>query len=223
MKRMFDVLASCCGLVVLAPLLGVIAAAIRLASPGPVLFRQERMGRGFKPFSIYKFRTMVVDAHLKGGLLTAGEDPRITRVGRWLRGSKLDELPQLLNVLLGDMSLVGPRPEVRKYVELFRDHYETILRVRPGITDWASFQYRDESAILAQAVDPEEEYLHRILPDKLRLAEEYVRHSSVRLDLVLIFLTLAKLLPWKGVDRFIRPGACPSNPKIRMGGGSLRP
>jgi lipopolysaccharide/colanic/teichoic acid biosynthesis glycosyltransferase len=218
MKRLLDVLASCCGLVVLAPLWGTIAAAIRLDSPGPVFFRQERMGRGFKPFSIYKFRTMVVDAPLKGGLLTAGDDPRITRVGRWLRGSKLDELPQLLNVLLGDMSLVGPRPEVRKYVELFRDHYETILRVRPGITDWASLQYRDESAILAQAVDPEQEYLHRILPDKLRLAEEYVRHSSVRLDLVLILLTLAKLLPWNGVDRFIRLGACPSNPKIRVGG-----
>ena len=205
MKRLFDVFASCCGLVVLAPLLGVIAAAIRLDSRGPVFFRQERMGVGFKPFSIYKFRTMVVDAPLKGGLLTAGEDPRITRVGRWLRGSKLDELPQLLNVLLGDMSFVGPRPEVRKYVELFRDHYETILRVRPGITDWASLKYRDESAILAQAVDPEQEYLQRILPDKLWLAEEYVRHSSVRLDLVLILLTLAKLLSWNGVDRFIRP------------------
>ena len=204
MKRLLDVLASGCGLLVLAPLFGVIAAAIRLDSPGPVLFRQERIGRGFKPFSIYKFRTMIVDAPLKGGLLTAGEDPRITRAGRWLRGSKLDELPQLLNVLLGDMSLVGPRPEVRRYVELFRDHYDTILLVRPGITDWASLKYRDESAILAQAADPEQEYLNRILPDKLRLAEEYVRQSSVRLDLTLIFLTLVKLLPWNGVDKFIR-------------------
>jgi len=205
MKRLLDVFASSFGLVVLAPVLGVIAAAIRVDSPGPVFFRQERMGKGFKPFSIYKFRTMVVDASLKGGLLTAGEDPRITRVGRWLRNSKLDELPQLLNVLLGDMSLVGPRPEVLRYVVRFRKHYETILLVRPGITDWASLKYRDESAILAQAVDPEQEYLHRILPDKLRLAEKYVRCSSVRLDLALIFLTLAKLLPWNGVDKFIRP------------------
>lgn len=195
MKRTLDLIASFCGLILLAPLFVLLAAAIKWDSPGPVFFRQERMGKKFHPFWIYKFRTMVPDAELRGGALTAGGDPRVTRVGHLLRQTKIDELPQLINVLVGDMSLVGPRPEVRRYVDLFRKNYDTILAVRPGITDLASLKYRDESAILAGSDNPEREYVQHILPDKLRLAEEYVRRSSLALDLALIFKTLVKLIP----------------------------
>lgn len=196
-KRAFDLFWSLIGLVFCWPLFLIAAVAIKLDSTGPVIFKQERIGRGFRPFFIYKFRTMVNDAPLKGGALTASGDPRVTRVGRMLRQTKLDELPQLINVLKGDMSLVGPRPEVRKYVEVFRERYKVILTVRPGITDLASLKYRDESAILAAAENPEAEYLKRILPDKLRLAEDYVRQASIGLDLRLIVQTLLKLLPGK--------------------------
>jgi len=196
-KRLFDLFWSCLGLLFCWPLFLIAAMAIKLDSTGPVIFKQERIGRGFRPFFIYKFRTMVNDAPLKGGALTASGDPRVTRVGRILRQTKLDELPQLINVLKGDMSLVGPRPEVRKYVEVFRERYTMILTVRPGITDLASLKYRDESAILAASENPEAEYLKRILPDKLRLAEDYVRRASIALDLRLIVQTLLKLLPGK--------------------------
>jgi len=183
------------GLLVLFPLFVAVALLIKVNSAGPVFFRQERIGKKFRPFHIYKFRTMVQHAEVKGGLLTSAGDPRITRVGALLRQTKIDELPQLINVLLGDMSLVGPRPEVRKYVVLFQKQYESILSVRPGITDIASVKYRDESAILAKADNPEQAYLSQILPDKLRLAEEYVRRASWAFDLTLIFQTLMKLLP----------------------------
>lgn len=192
-KRLLDVSGALLGLILLSPLLLLIAALIKLDSPGPVLFRQERMGRGARAFFLYKFRTMVTDASLRGGLLTVGEDARITRVGRWLRKSKLDELPQLFNVLKGDMSLVGPRPEVRRYVELFRRDYEVILAVRPGITDPASLKFRDEAAILGQAVDPEQEYVQRVLPEKIRLAKDYLVQASLMFDLTLIVNTLVKL------------------------------
>jgi lipopolysaccharide/colanic/teichoic acid biosynthesis glycosyltransferase len=205
MKRVLDIAASFCGLILLGPLFLLVAAAIKMDSPGPVFFRQERMGKRFQPFGIYKFRTMVQDAQQRGGALTAGGDPRITGVGRILRRSKIDELPQLINVLIGDMSLVGPRPEVRRYVDLFRKNYDTILTVRPGITDLASLKYRDESAILATFENPEREYVQRILPDKLRLAEEYVRRSSLALDLVLIFKTLLKLIPGQTSSVLSRP------------------
>lgn len=183
------------GLLVLSPLFGIAAILVKATSPGPIFFRQERIGKRFHPFQIYKFRTMVDNAQMKGGLLTSSGDPRVTRIGAALRRWKIDELPQLINVLVGDMSLVGPRPEVRKYVELFQKQYETILSVRPGITDIASVKYRDESSLLARAENPEQEYISRILPDKLRLAEEYVQRSSLAYDLVLIFQTLAKLFP----------------------------
>ena len=195
MKRSFDLFGAIIGLLVCWPLLLVAAVLIKLDSPGHVIFKQERIGRGFRSFFIYKFRTMVSDSPQKGGALTASGDPRITRVGKFLRQTKLDELPQLINVLKGDMSLVGPRPEVRKYVELFRKEYGTILTVRPGLTDFASLKYRDESAILAAAENPEAEYIRFILPDKLRLAEDYVKRASLALDLRLIFQTLLKLLP----------------------------
>ena len=193
-KRSCDLLVSSLGLLLLSPLLLVTALLIKFDSRGPAFFRQERIGRGFQTFSIYKFRTMVADASERGGLLTSARDSRITRLGRILRKSKIDELPQLINVLRGEMTLVGPRPEVLRYVNLFRQDYEEILRVRPGITDLASLKYRDESALLAVAADPEQEYLTRVLPDKITLAKEYVRRSSFLFDMSLILKTIAQIL-----------------------------
>jgi lipopolysaccharide/colanic/teichoic acid biosynthesis glycosyltransferase len=192
-KRVFDVVLSGVGLVVLSPLLLAAGAAVGLSSPGPIFFRQTRVGRDFRPFRIVKFRTMVVDAERGGGSLSIGDDPRITPFGRVLRRFKVDELPQLLNVLAGDMSLVGPRPEVPRFVERYRDVYARVLRVRPGITDAASLKYRDEAAILARAPDPDRAYVEVILPDKLRLAEEYVRAASLREDLAIIIRTLGAI------------------------------
>lgn len=192
-KRGFDVLASLTGLVLLSPVLAVVALAIKLTSPGPVFFRQERVGRGFRRFEILKFRTMVPDAPKLGGQLTAGEDPRITRVGRLLRKTKLDELPQLINVVKGDMSFVGPRPEVPRYVEIFRDDYRELLTVRPGITDLASLKYRDESEVLGRSSDPETTYVEQVLPEKIALGKQYLRRSSLWFDVGLIFKTLFRL------------------------------
>jgi len=193
MKRTFDIMASGLGLLVLSPLLIVVAILIKLTSRGPVLFRHERVGRSFRPFLMYKFRTMVPDAPRLGGPLTSGDDPRITRVGRLLRKTKLDELPQLFNVLRGDMSLVGPRPEVRRYVEMYRQDYQEILKARPGITDLASLKYRHESEVLGRAANPEEEYIKNILPEKIRLNKEYLESSSLLYDLGLIARTFGAL------------------------------
>ena len=193
MKRFFDVVLSFLGLLVLFVPLIVVALLIKLDSPGPVLFRQKRIGKGFRPFFIYKFRTMVEDAPRSGPVITLGADPRITRVGRLLRKSKLDEVPQLLNVLKGDMSFVGPRPEIPQYVEMFRKDYEQILIVRPGITDLASLKYRDEAALLQNYPDPEAAYRKVILPDKIELAKQYLRRSSILFDLQLMIRTLLKL------------------------------
>jgi lipopolysaccharide/colanic/teichoic acid biosynthesis glycosyltransferase len=193
-KRAFDIAAASVGLALLCPVFALVAILIKMDSPGPIFFRQERIGKGFRPFLIYKFRTMVEDASEHGALVTAGDDPRITRIGRLLRKAKIDELPQLLNVLKGEMTLVGPRPEVRKYVELFRADYEEILRVRPGITDWASLKYRDDAGILGNSQQPEREYVSRVLPEKMALAKAYVRQASFVSDLALIFATLRKLI-----------------------------
>jgi lipopolysaccharide/colanic/teichoic acid biosynthesis glycosyltransferase len=196
-KRLFDIVVSSLGLVLLSPLMTGAALLIKLDSKGPIFFRQERMGKGFRAFYIFKFRTMVQDAPHKGGPLTAGDDPRVTRVGQFLRKAKIDELPQLINVLKGEMSLVGPRPEVRPYVELFPKDYEEILKVRPGITDLASLKYRDEAATLERAENPEDEYLRRVLPDKIRLAKEYINKASFSFDLKLILRTIFKLFELK--------------------------
>jgi lipopolysaccharide/colanic/teichoic acid biosynthesis glycosyltransferase len=193
LKRVFDFLVAACGIVLLSPLLLLVSLLIKMTSRGPVFFRQERIGQGFRPFRIYKFRTMVVDAPSRGGLLTVGDDARITWLGRYLRRLKIDEFPQLINVLNGDMSFVGPRPEVRRYVEMFPQEYEEILQVRPGITDLASLKYRDEAAILANATDVEEEYRTRGLPDKIRLARQYLEQSSLGFDLCLIVRTLLEI------------------------------
>jgi len=194
MKRLFDISVAIVGLIFFLPLLLVVAIVIKLDSVGPVLFRQRRMGKDFKPFEIYKFRTMVQDAPQKGGRITFGEDPRITRVGRVLRRAKIDELPQVINVLKGDMSLVGPRPEVPEFVELFRADYEEILTVRPGITDLASLKYRNEADILARSENPEKEYVTRVLPEKISLAREYIRESSFLFDLKIILRTLRRVV-----------------------------
>jgi lipopolysaccharide/colanic/teichoic acid biosynthesis glycosyltransferase len=196
-KRAFDIVVSFVGLVGLFPLMLLVAALIKLDSSGPVFFRQERIGRGFRPFQILKFRTMIDNAQTKGRLITLAHDPRITRVGRILRWTKIDELPQLINVLKGEMSLVGPRPEVLRYVRAFQKDYEEILRVRPGMTDLASLKYRNEEAILGNFDNPDEEYVMHVLPDKIRLAKDYLRHSSFLFDLRLILKTLFKLFDYR--------------------------
>ena len=196
MKRTFDIGVSFVGLILLSPLMLLAALAIKLASPGPIMFRQKRIGKGFHPFLIYKFRTMQ-EASGRRRSLTVGDDPRITPTGRLLRRTKIDEIPQLINVLKGDMSFVGPRPEVPEFVELFRSEYEEILKVRPGITDLASLKYRDEAAVLEQSENPEEEYLRRVLPDKINLSKEYIRRSSFFFDLTLILKTVRKLFEYQ--------------------------
>lgn len=193
-KRMLDLAASSFGLVLTSPLLALIALAVKLDSRGPVLFGQRRIGRNFIAFKILKFRTMVQDAPRLGGAITTRDDVRITRVGSLLRRLKWDELPQLVNVARGEMSLVGPRPEVPRYVEMFHDDYATILRVRPGMTDLASLRFRNEAALLHAAKDPERVYVDRILPEKIRLAKFYVRRSTVGWDLCLIAQTLGAIV-----------------------------
>jgi lipopolysaccharide/colanic/teichoic acid biosynthesis glycosyltransferase len=192
-KRSFDLLAASMGLLVVSPLLAAAALAVRLDSAGPVLFVQQRVGRNFRPFGIYKFRTMVADAPNRGGPITFGADPRITRVGRVLRKTKIDELPQLANVLLGHMSLVGPRPEVPKYVQMFRGDYAYVLSVRPGLTDPASVKYRHEAEQLAASPDPEREYVERILPDKIALARQYIATATFAGDLGILLATLVRV------------------------------
>jgi len=194
MKRAFDVIVAVLGVLASWPLWMVAAILIKLDSRGPIIFRQTRIGRGLRPFSILKFRTMVDDAESRGGLITLGNDARITRIGRLLRRTKMDELPQLLNILKGDMSIVGPRPEVPRYVELFRVDFGEILRIRPGLTDLASLKYIDEATLLQQADRPEHDYRNKILPEKLRLAKLYVRHASLMLDIAIMAQSFLHIL-----------------------------
>jgi FlaA1/EpsC-like NDP-sugar epimerase/lipopolysaccharide/colanic/teichoic acid biosynthesis glycosyltransferase len=203
-KRLFDIIFSFLGLLLLSPLFLVISILIKLESSGPIFFSHQRVGRNFKPFKLYKFRTMVKDAQIKGPQITVGDDPRITRIGKFLRKTKLDEFPQLWNVLKGDMSLVGPRPEVEKYVNLYKKDYEEILKLRPGITDIASFIYSDEEEGLKNKKDPEEFYIHVLLPEKIKLAKEYTKKASLEYDLKLILITILKLLyPQKLINKTI--------------------
>lgn len=194
MKRAFDFMVSLMGLVLVFPLVLAIVSAIKLESRGPVFYRGRRVGRFGKPFHIYKFRSMVVNAERLGGPSTAGDDPRITRVGKFLRKYKLDELPQLINVLLGQMSLVGPRPEVQQYVDIYTEEEKAILQLRPGITDWASIWNSDEGAVLAGAADPDKAYEELIRPTKIRLQLKYAREQSFGGDLKIIGCTALKLL-----------------------------
>ena len=194
-KRLFDWLASTFGLLALAPVLLLLAVWIKLDSPGPVFFRQERVGRGGKLFRIHKFRTMVTDAERRGLQITVGADARVTRAGQWLRKYKLDELPQLLDVWLGQMSLVGPRPEVPSYVACYpADVRDVVLSVRPGITDRASIEFKDENEILGRAADPHLAYVNEVLPIKLRYYVDYVAQRSFWSDVGIIFMTFRALV-----------------------------
>jgi lipopolysaccharide/colanic/teichoic acid biosynthesis glycosyltransferase len=191
-KRIFDIVCSLCGLIILCPLFLAIAIWIKCDSPGPVFFRQERVGYLGRLFRMHKFRTMYADA--SGMSLTINNDPRITRCGRFLRRFKLDELPQLLDVLAGNMSLVGPRPEVPRYLAHYPEEIKKIvLSVRPGITDMAAIQFKDENKLLKSATDPEKDYLEKILPLKIKLYQEYIANRSLALDLKLIFRTIKAL------------------------------
>ncbi|HAH32848.1 MAG TPA: sugar transferase [Elusimicrobia bacterium] len=192
-KRVFDLIAVACGIVFLSPLFVLAALAVKLGGRGPVLFSHRRIGLNFKPFFTHKFRTMTVDADKHGPAITAGGDARITPMGRLLRKTKLDELPQLFNVLKGEMSLVGPRPEVAQYVEMFKEDYKTVLSVRPGITDYAAIEYRDEVAVLAQYSDPQEAYVQKLLPAKILLYKKYIAEQSFLTDLKILVRTLIKL------------------------------
>jgi lipopolysaccharide/colanic/teichoic acid biosynthesis glycosyltransferase len=194
MKRTLDIVLSACGILLLLPLLMVIALAILTFDGPPVLFRQERVGYKRKSFRIWKFRTMRRDAEKHGKLLTVGCDPRITRIGYWLRKSKLDELPQLFNVLLGQMSFVGPRPEVKQFVDLYSPEQSRVLELVPGITDAASICYRNESDLLAKASNPEQMYIDVLVPEKIRLNLAYAQRASVVSDLGILFQTLAAIL-----------------------------
>lgn len=190
-KRIFDLTASTLGLLLLAPVLLVLAVWIKLDSAGPVFFRQVRVGQFGKTFRIHKFRTMVSDAEKKGLQITVGADARVTRVGHWLRKYKLDELPQLLDVWLGSMSLVGPRPEVPRYVECYpEDVRKIVLSVKPGITDQASIEFKSENEILGRAVDANKAYVEEVLPIKLAYYQDYVAHRNFWSDMGLIFKTI---------------------------------
>lgn len=189
MKRLFDIVASGCGLIFLSPLFLILAIWIKLDSKGPVFYKQIRVGRNNKDFKLFKFRSMRVGSDKKG-LITVGErDPRITRSGYFIRKYKLDEFPQLINVFIGDMSLVGPRPEVRKYVDLYTSEQMHVLDVRPGITDMASIRYRNENELLEKAEDPDKYYVEVVMQDKLRINLEYVAQHSFWFDIKLIFKT----------------------------------
>jgi lipopolysaccharide/colanic/teichoic acid biosynthesis glycosyltransferase len=206
LKRAIDIVVSGAVLVSGLPLFAVLALAILLESGRPVLYRQWRVGRDFKKFRLYKFRSMRVGS--QGPSITAGNDRRITKFGRHLRRTKLDELPQFWNVLLGDMSVVGPRPEVSEYVELFRERYEHVLTVRPGITDLASLQFRNEESLLAAVADPLKEYVERILPAKLDSAEDYLNRRSLWLDLSILYRTALAILqvPGASPERTLQEG-----------------
>jgi len=191
--RFFDVLFSSLGLIILSPLFLILVVWIKIDSKGPVFYRQLRVGKDGKDFYLYKFRTMLVDAD-KNGLITVGDrDPRVTRAGYFFRKYKLDELPQLINVLLGNMSLVGPRPEVRKYVEMYTSDQRKVLSVKPGLTDYASIHYIDENKVLAKSDAPERTYIDVIIPEKIRYNMKYIEHQSVKEYFKIIFLTIRKI------------------------------
>lgn len=193
-KRIFDFLVSLLALIALSPLFLMMMILIKIGSKGPVFFKQTRVGKDEKTFQIYKFRTMIVDAEKVGTQITVGKDPRITKIGHFLRKTKLDELPQILNVLKGEMSFVGPRPEVPKYTKLYSEKQKLVFLVRPGITDYASIKYRDENEILGSVNNPEKVYIEEIMPDKLHLNMQYIHNRSLVEDLKIIFLTLIKIV-----------------------------
>ena len=193
-KRLFDLFFSLIGVIVLSPLLLIIAILIKISSPGPVFYRGLRAGKNFKPFKIFKFRTMKAEAEKLGGPSTAGDDPRLTRIGKFLKKWKIDELPQLLNVIKGEISLVGPRPEVLEYAKLYQGEEKIVYTIKPGITDFASLWDVHEEEILKGSPDPEKTYLEKIRPEKVKLQMKYVKEMSLYTDIKIIWRTLLKLI-----------------------------
>lgn len=193
MTRLLDIIFSLLGVIILSPFFILLSLWVKLDSKGPVFYRQKRIGRGGEEFSLLKFRSMHVDADKKGLLTVGGRDPRITRSGYILRKFKLDELPQLFNVLAGDMSVVGPRPEVKKYVDLYNDEQRKVLSVRPGITDMASIEFSNENEILEKQADPEQYYIDHIMPEKIRLNQQYIQSPTVGNYFRIILLTAKKI------------------------------
>jgi lipopolysaccharide/colanic/teichoic acid biosynthesis glycosyltransferase len=199
-KRLFDLLFSAIGLVLTGPLLAICATLIKLDSPGPVLYRAFRVGREGRMFTMYKFRSMVTNADRIGGSSTPDDDPRITRIGRKFRGWKLDELPNLINVFKGDMSFVGPRPQVKWAVDLYTPEQLRVLDVRPGITDYASLHFPNEGEILQGSTDPDQDYMEKIHPEKMRLSLAYLESRSLWVDLGIIFRTVATIVAPRSKD-----------------------
>lgn len=193
-KRSFDIIFSSLGLILFLPLLLIIAFLIKLESQGPIFFRQSRVGKNNKDFKIFKFRTMFIGSDKKGLLTVGNRDPRVTKVGYFLRKYKLDELPQLINVLLGNMSFVGPRPEVRHYVNFYSESDLKILSVKPGITDYASIHFRNEVELLRESENPEKFYIEHILPEKIALNNKYIEQNSLLIDIKIIFKTLLTII-----------------------------
>ncbi len=194
LKRLFDLMITLPMLLLVSPFFLIIALLIKLGSNGPVFYMQTRVGLHNRDFKIFKFRTMHINADKAGLLTVGGRDPRVTPIGFFLRKYKLDELPQLLNVLNGSMSLVGPRPEVRKYVDLYNVEQQKVLSVKPGITDYASIEYSEENDLLAQSSDPEKTYIEEIMPAKLLLNQKYIAEKSMLTDLKIIWMTAAKII-----------------------------
>jgi lipopolysaccharide/colanic/teichoic acid biosynthesis glycosyltransferase len=194
MKRLFDIFFSLAGLVLISPLFIVIAFFVKAGSKGPVFYLQNRVGLNAKQFKLFKFRTMYPEADKKGLLTVGGRDPRVTPTGYFLRKYKLDELPQLLNVLLGDMSLVGPRPEVEKYVALYNPEQQQVLKVRPGITDYASIAYFQENELLSKSSNPEKTYIEEVMPAKLQLNLKYINEAGLLTDVKLILKTVLRII-----------------------------
>lgn len=193
LKRCVDLLFSAIGLILLLPLLLILALWVRIDSPGPAFYGQIRVGQGGRDFRLWKFRSMRIGSDAKGLLTVGGRDPRITRSGYYLRKYKLDELPQLWNVFMGEMSLVGPRPEVRKYVKLYNAEQQMVLNVKPGITDLASLEYFEESELLAQSPNPEKTYVEEVMPEKLKLNQRYIETQSLATDFRIIFRTIKRI------------------------------
>lgn len=194
MKRLFDIVCSLTALLLLWPFMALISLVILFGSRGGVFYRQIRIGKNFKEFGLLKFRTMRPGSDGKGLITVGGKDSRITPEGYFLRKYKLDELPQFINILKGDMSFVGPRPEVKKYVDLYKERYQNVLKVKPGLTDYASLEYISENEILGKSNNPEKTYTDEILPHKLDLADQYVKRHSFTEDVRIIFRTLTKII-----------------------------
>jgi lipopolysaccharide/colanic/teichoic acid biosynthesis glycosyltransferase len=193
-KRIFDCLFSCIGLIIISPIFFLLSLLIALDSQGGIFYKQVRIGKNMRPFKLFKFRTMYANSDKKGLLTVGDNDNRITRVGYYLRKYKLDELPQLINVLIGEMSFVGPRPEVEKYVKLYNNEQQKVLSVKPGITDWASIRYVNESELLARSSEPEKTYINEIMPAKLAINLEYVKQNNLLIDIKIILHTFRAIL-----------------------------